>query len=85
MLITPETDLTPLVGVRVRVERQDPTTDRPRRAVYHGVFESLDHWHGDGRACCGGMFNEEPRVGYRGGRTGFALPYGDATVEPVEG
>lgn len=96
IVITPGTDLTPFIGVRVRVVRQ--YTGRPAYTHY-GVFTSL--WHhvptqvlneGTGATCvlgkphCGGMLTEEPHHDCRGGQTGFDLPYpsvGLCTVEPA--
>lgn len=79
-VVTPNLDLSPFIGVRVRITR----TLRGTRYTYFGVFESLSH--SDGTWCrglphCGGMLAEEPHGTCRGGVTGFDLPYGDATLE----
>lgn len=79
-VVTPNLDLEPFIGVRVRVTR----TINGTRYTYFGVFESL--WHSDGawyggRPHCGGMLAEEQHGDCRGGMTGFDLPYSDATIE----
>lgn len=65
--------LEPLIGVRIRVERDVPGYGRSTHIV---VPESL--WHSK-RCDVGGMVREEPHDTCPGGNTAFTLPY-DTTI-----
>jgi hypothetical protein len=79
-LITPTTDLAPLIGVRVRIDN----TVRGVRYTRFGVFTMLGHSDGARTGMgphCGGYLHEEPHGDCRGGNTAFVLDYHDTTVE----
>lgn len=81
--ITATTDLAPLVGIRVRIERDMPGTGQGAgRGTFYGTFDSLAH-STMMPGFAGGMLLEDPHPGCRGGMTGFAVPYG-AQITPVQ-
>lgn len=77
-VVTADTDLRPFIGMRVHITRELDGT----RFDYYGRFESLQHSQlTPGMA--GGILVEEPHGVCRGGSTGFALEYGNATITPA--
>jgi hypothetical protein len=73
--VTAATDLTQLVGLRVRIERPAIGSQGADTSVHYGIFESLRHSRMIPNSA-GGILLEEPHGTCRGGATGFNVPYG---------